>query len=442
MPLDRTFFETTLSAFSTGRTSPGRYVVAFSGGVDSAVLLHVATSLDDGVPLVALHVDHGLHPESGLWAEKAANFAAGLGVECRVVNVETVDSGRGLEAAARIARYAAFDEFLSAGDWLLSAHHRDDQAETLLLNLLRGSGALGLAAMPRARVCGHGLLIRPFLDVGRDDIHAYAREHGLDWQDDPSNLDRRFDRNFIRHDVVPILGTRWPGVSKALARSADIAADTQTLLDVLAADDLERIGAATPRRLPLAGLRGLDPRRQANLFRYACRQASLPTPPASRLCEIQQTLLGAASDAQPVVTWAGASVRRYRDSVFLLRDDVVGELPATVLTPDGSVSLGAGLGTLSLQSTSGPGIAPDVAAAGLSVASRRGGERLKPTRDGATRRLKSLLQEAAILPWMRDRLPFLEHNGELVAVGDLWVDAAYQAEPGYAVVWEDKPEII
>lgn len=442
MPLDITRLESTLAAIANGRQAPARYVVAFSGGVDSAVLLHLASGLDDGVPLVALHVDHGLHPESARWAEQAANFAAEFGVECRVVKAEITDSGHGLEAAARTARYAAFDEFLSVRDWLLSAHHRDDQAETLLLNLIRGSGTLGLAAMPPARPCGHGLLVRPFLDAGRDEIHAYAREHGLDWQDDPSNADRRFDRNFIRHELVPILGARWPGVGKALARSAEIAADTQTLLDALAADDLERIGAATPGRLPLGGLRGLDARRQANLLRYACRQASLPTPPVSRLREIQRTLLNAADDAQPIVAWAGASVRRYRDTVFLLEEGVACDLPTTVLTPDGSVSLGAGLGTLSLQSTAGPGIAPDAVAAGLTVAPRQGGERLKPTLEGATRRLKSLLQEAAILPWMRDRLPLLVLDGELVAVGDLWVDAAFQAEPGYAVVWEGKPDII
>ena len=442
MPLDRQFFEATLSAISSGRPAPGGYVVAFSGGVDSAVLLHLVASLDDGVPLVALHIDHGLHPESARWAEQAERFAAGLGVDCRVINVETRDSGHGVEAAARAARYAAFDEFLSVGDWLLSAHHRDDQAETLLLNLLRGSGALGLAAMPRARPCGHGLLVRPFLDVGRDDIHAYAGEHGLDWQDDPSNLDRRFDRNFIRHDVIPVLGTRWPGVSKALARSAELAADTHALLDALAAEDLGDIGAATPRRLPLTGLRRLDPRRQANLLRYACRKATLPPPPVSRLREIQQTLLCAADDAQPVVTWSGASVRRYRDTVFLLREDVENELPTTTLTPDVPVELGEGLGTLILRSTDSIGIAPDAAMGGLSVAQRQGGERLKPSREGATRRLKSLLQEAAVLPWMRNRLPLLEHDGNLVAVGDLWVDAAYQAEPGYAIVWENRPEII
>lgn len=442
MPLDRKRFEATLSAIRMGRPAPRRYVVAFSGGVDSAVLLHLAASLDDGVPLIALHIDHGLHPESARWAAQAERFAAGLGLDCRVIDVETRDSGHGVEAAARAARYAAFDEFLSAGDWLLSAHHRDDQAETLLLNLLRGSGTLGLAAMPKARPCGHGLLVRPFLEIGRDAIRAYADEHELDWQDDPSNMDRRFDRNFVRHDIVPVLRTRWPGVGKALARSAELAADTHFLLDALAAADFEDIGAATPRRLPLTGLRRLDPRRQANLLRYACRKAALPTPPAPRLREIQQTLLCAADDAQPVVTWPGASARRYRDTVFLLGDAAAGELPTIILTPDGPVELGEGLGTLSLRPAVGIGIAPEVAEAGLSIAQRRGGERLKPSPEGATRRLKSLLQEAAVLPWMRDRLPLLERDGKLVAVGDLWIDAAYQTESGYAVVWQNKPEII
>ena len=443
MTLDRKILAATLSGVADGRRAARRYVVAFSGGLDSAVLLHAVSKLDANIPVIALHIDHALHPDSARWAERAQAFAAALDVDCVVVAVETVDSGSGLEAAARAARYAAFERFLESGDWLLSAHHRDDQAETLLLNLLRGSGTLGLASMPVVRPLGQGLLVRPLLDVTREQLRAYASEQGLTWSEDPANADLRFDRNFLRHEVLPLLATRWPGAGKALARSADVAADTQLLLDALAADDLSRIGATETQRLPLSGLLQLDIRRQANLIRYACRQQALPLPPASRLREVLVTLLHSAADAQPVVAWPGATIRRFRDTVFLLSEAAEPiELPAGTLTPDASVDLGEGLGTLALVAVPGVGIAPEIAEAGLVVTGRRGGERLKPTQGGATRRLKSLLQEAGVLPWMRDRIPLLAANGQLVAVGDLWVDAQYQGEPGYAVVWSGKPAIV
>ncbi len=442
MSLDRERLAATLADFSAALPDLKRYVVAFSGGLDSAVLLHAVARLGDGIPVVALHIDHGLNPASARWAELAQAFAGTLGADCVSVAVDTVDAGTGLEAAARAARYTAFEAFLKPGDWLLSAHHRDDQAETLLLNLLRGSGALGLAAMPPARPLGRGSLVRPLLDVTREELRGYAGEHGVEWSEDPSNADRRFDRNFLRHEVLPLLASRWPGAGKSLARSAEVAADTQALLDVLAADDLNRIGATDTERLPLSGLLQLDDRRQANLLRYACRRQSLPLPTASRLREILVTLLPSAGDAQPVVRWPGAIVRRFRDTVFLLPEETVtGVVPGGTLTPDTPVDLGKGLGRLALVAVPGPGIREEIAAAGLVVRGRRGGERIRPVRGGATRRLKSLLQEAGILPWMRDRIPLLEADGRLVAVGDQWVDARCQGEPGYAVTWSEKPAL-
>ena len=443
MPLDSEQLSATLAGISKDLPTRRRYVVAFSGGLDSAVLLSAMTQLDDGIPLVALHINHGLHPESSRWAEDAQAFATGMGVTCEVVAVKVTDTGSGLEAAARSARYAAFESFLGPGDWLLSAHHRDDQAETLLLNLLRGSGALGLAAMPPVRPLGQGSLIRPLLDITRDQIQTYASEQGLEWSDDPSNADRRFDRNYLRHEVLPRLASRWPGAAKALARSAEVAADTQALLDTMAAEDLQRVGATSAARLPLSGMLQLEARRQANLLRYACRQADLPLPPGSRLREVLVTLLHSAEDAQPVVTWPGAVVRRFRDTVFLLPEETsVATLPDGMLRPGAPVSLGPGNGALALVEASGPGIAADIAAAGLRVRRRVGGERLKPEPGGATRRLKSLYQEAGILPWMRNRIPLLEADGRLVAVGDLWVDAQSRGEPGFAVAWSDKPELV
>ncbi|MEM9208199.1 MAG: tRNA lysidine(34) synthetase TilS [Pseudomonadota bacterium] len=443
MPLDRERLAGALDDLARQFSPPRRYVIACSGGLDSAVLLHLLASLDDGVPRVALHIDHGLQAESAGWAETVKASSRQLGIDCTVMAVDVVETGGGLEAAARTARYAAFEAFVRAGDWLLTAQHRDDQAETLLLNLLRGSGALGLAAMPPARALGAGTLVRPLLDCGQAEIRAYAIERAIDWTEDPTNSDCRFDRNFLRHNVMPVLASRWPGAAAGLARSAELALDTQALLDALAAADLKHLGAANTERVPIPGLKQLDRRRQANLLRYACRQQHLPLPPAPRLHEVLINVLHSADDAQPQVAWPGASVRRFRDTLFLLPEAT--EPPGVVpgrLTPDAAVDLGSGLGRLTLVAVPGTGIRPDVAEAGLDVRGRLGGERLRPSPATPTRRLKTLFQEAHVLPWMRDRIPLLEADGHLVAVGDLWVDAQFQGEPGYAVDWAGKPALM
>ena len=209
-----------LSALATV-ASPKRYVVAFSGGLDSTVLLHaLAAAVADGdVPLVAIHVRHGLHEDAGKWDAHCRSVAAAfaIGFESVTVVVDR-ESGLGLEAAARQSRYEALQQRIQPGDWLLSAHHQDDQAETLLLNLLRGSGMAGMAGIGEMQAFGSGHLLRPLLDVSRADLQTYASSHKLAWLDDPSNADLTFDRNFLRHTILPALTERWPAASSRLAR--------------------------------------------------------------------------------------------------------------------------------------------------------------------------------------------------------------------------------
>ena len=202
---------------------PARYLVAFSGGLDSTVLLDLlAGSADARLPVIALHVDHQLHPDSASWAEHAVRVARSFGVDCRVLAVRPdTAAGRGTEAAAREARYAALGGCLEPGDWLLSGHHEDDQVETLLLNLLRGSGPDGLAAMPEARPFAGGWLVRPMLGVSRAELERHAEVERLDWIEDPSNAERGYDRNYLRHEVLPVIGARWPDAGMRLRRSIE-----------------------------------------------------------------------------------------------------------------------------------------------------------------------------------------------------------------------------
>ena len=422
---------------------PNRLLVAYSGGLDSTVLLHALASSRDAhqKPMLAVHVDHGLHEDSANWSEHCRKVAAALDIEfCELqVNVN-VESGAGPEAAARDARYAAFRSIAQSGDWLLSAHHKDDQAETLLLNLMRGSGPAGLAGIGEIQPFASGWLVRPLLDVSRASLREFADANDLARIDDPSNEDRAFDRNYLRHEVVPLLEARWPDVASRLKRSAVLAGEAATLLDQLADSDFNSLGAR-PDRLPLENLRQLPAERQRNLLRYVVRELGLPSPPAAQLQSIVVDLIPAREDAQPLVQWAGAEVRRYRDQVYVLPTAPT-ELPADVAAAtDGRIVLPAGLGELELQAGAPSGLSEAIVAAGIELRFRSGGEKIKYVGQSHTRKLKKLLQEEGVVPWMRERLPLLYSGEDLVAVADLWIASHAASEPGIAVRWKNRPPI-
>lgn len=426
--------------------SPRRFVIAFSGGLDSTVLLHALADLRTSapqyanIPVIAIHVDHGLQADSGAWQAHCAQFSAGLGVRFESLNVTVeTDAGNGPEAAARDARYSALGAMLRGGDWLLSAHHRDDQAETLLLNLIRGSGPAGVAGIGAARRFGPGWLVRPMLDVDRAEILAYAKLHGLSWVDDPSNADRRFDRNFLRHEILPTLASRWPDIAVRLQRSAGHAGEASQLLVELAELDLKVLGSR-PERMPIDELLKLSEGRQRNVIRYALRMLGLSTPTASQLERILYEVIPARVDAQPLVSWPGAAVRRYRNGLYMMPMELAETIEAADIAGT-EHELGAGLGRLQLQPEAEQGLSPALVDAGLSVRPREGGEEIQLSSQTPTRKLKKLLQEEGIVPWMRDRLPLLYAGERMVAVGDLWIAADAVAEPGVAVRWIDRPAL-
>ncbi len=429
-----------LAALRQEAPAPSRYVLAFSGGLDSTVLAHALASSATGVPIFAVHIDHGLHPESGRWGEHCRALAAGLGIgyRCRKVAVQ-LESGKGPEASAREARYSALHAEIEHGDWLLSAHHREDQAETLLLNLVRGSGPAGIAGIGAARRFGSGWLVRPLLDVDRAALRGYADKHDLQWLEDPSNTDRRFDRNFLRHEVLPRLKTRWPDIAARLQRSARHAGEAAALLADLAAIDLDALGGRA-ERLPVGGLLALTRARRRNLIRHALRVCGLSTPTTLQLDRILDEVLPAREDAQPHVSWPGASVRRYRDGLYLL-PEALPVVPKSVNFEAGSAALGEGLGRLRLEQGAGRGLDPALVAGGLRLGFRRGGEEFRPDSQSHTRKLKKLLQDEGIVPWMREHVPLVFAGDVLVAVGDLWIAADAATTPGVAVRWDERPAL-
>lgn len=420
-----------------------RVIVAYSGGLDSHVLLHVLASLpleQRGYALVALHVNHGLSTHSDQWSAHCATQCEAMGVSFKAVHVDaSVCAGESPEAKAREARYQAFREFMEEGDCLLTAHHQDDQAETLLIQLLRGAGPRGLAAMPAYTDFATGWHARPLLGASRDELHDYAQREKLSWIDDESNSDTRFDRNFLRHEILPKLKSRFPGMASTLSRSANLCAEAAELLVNAAADDLSQV-QLDEQSLSVSGLLAMGEVRARNLLHQWCRKRDLPTPSAAQLQCVWDEVIGAGEDSEPVVSWAGGEVRRYRDALFLAAPLAAHD--ATLRLPWGVQSTLAipALGELRAEQMPGQGVALSaLEGKSLQIHFRQGGEKLRPAGREGHHALKKLFQEAGIPPWLRDRIPLLYADDQLLAVAGYWVahEAATQAdELGVRLAWE------
>jgi tRNA(Ile)-lysidine synthase len=405
-----------------------RLCVAFSGGLDSTVLLAALAPLRTraGIAVRALHVDHALHPHSARWAAAARAAARSLEVPCRVLRVRIAPRrGASLEALAREARYAALTGQLRDGEWLLTAHHEDDQLETLLLALTRGSGVRGLAAMSaRGEIHGRPLL-RPLLPLARAELERYARRHRLGWSEDLTNLDERFDRNYLRRRVLPLLRARWPAVAATAGRSAALLAEAQSLLGQAAQRVLDQ--AADGPALRVSVLRALAPAQRRNALQCWLAARGLALPDHRRLREIAGPMLAARPDATPLVRWQGGQLRRHGDRLFAL---AAGPLPAPHVVARwnwrrrGWLELGDG-SALGLTLDRHGDLDLDLLPCPLRVAFRRGGERLQEAHGRVP--LKDLLQARGLAPWQRAHVPLLRRGARILAVADLWLDPAVRA---------------
>lgn len=418
--------------------------VGLSGGIDSVVLLHVLVRRLRIAParISAIHVNHQISPHAPRWAAFCRRLCREFGVKLRVTKVD-VPRGNSTEAAARAARYAVFAA--SGADVLVLAHNRDDQAETVLLQLLRGAGPRGLSAMPvlRSGTSRMPAVLRPLLGVPRAAIETYAIRHRLQWVEDESNQDRAYLRNFLRHDVLPLLESKLPGVRGTLARAARHQAECSELLDTLAAGDLVPADLASAKhagRLPLELLKGLTPARARNALRYFLRCNGITMPETERLDELLRQATAARGDARVCVDLGGVELRRFQGVLYIVRPlPRLGKSFEMVWNGRGTLLLPQLGGSLRLLRCKGGGIAAAaLRPAVLRVRIRQGGEVLRPALTGRQRTVRNLLQEAALPPWLRERLPFLYVGGELAAVPGLGVDAKFQANAtghGLLPVW-------
>ena len=423
-------------------------VVALSGGADSANLLAAAASLQGsfrGLQLRAVHVDHGMQAAAPAFREACAALCANLLVPLTVLSlVVQAPRGASIEAAARDARYAALAAELKAGECLLTAHHSADQAETLLLQALRGAGLKGMSAMPLCRRLGQGWHLRPVLHTPQHELLGLGAHLNGASTPDPMNDDVRFDRSYLRRQVWPLIEARWPAAGATLARAARHAGEAQELSEVWAAAQVSKLRDGDA--LSVSGLRVLVPQARVNALRFWLTEAGVDAPPAARLTEALRQMLDAQSDHLPAVVWGNHAMRRYRQRIFLTPAHpprLQGRLPWSRSSTE-PLDLGPDLGALRWVAQAG-GL--DSARLGeiLTVRRRAGGETLKPAAAARTQSVQHLYQSQGVLPWMRDALPLLYAGEALVAVGDLWLDARFRAAagaPGIAIVWERAPIIV
>lgn len=426
----------------------GQFCVAYSGGLDSTVLLHAMAQIVRTQPLWrvrAIHIDHQLQAASAQWRTQCERECAALGV---AFTAEPVDLNgllpEGLEAGARAARYAVLRRHLQPGETLLTAHHADDQLETVLLALVRGAGASGLAAMPDVKPFAVGWHLRPMLQFTRRQVQAWAQTAGLQWISDPSNAQLRFDRNYLRSEVLPALRRRWPSVARSAVRSAGHLAEARELLAAVASDDLQ--AAAIGRCLDMRVLRRLSPPRRRNLIRYWLEQQHARAPSTRKLAALENDILVAHPDRTPQARWDNVEVRRHGERLYcdIARPAVDPQTTSLSWSWSQALPLPLGLGELQMQPSAHRGLAQARLPERLQVGFRRGGERIRLAGHAQRSHLKNLLQEAQVLPWWRDRLPLIYAGNQLIAVADRWIAAEFTAAPGEAAVrisWTSQPAI-
>jgi tRNA(Ile)-lysidine synthase len=400
-----------------------RLLIAFSGGLDSSVLLHLIVKANQQLAspkvIIALHINHQLSTFANDWEHHCKMVCEALNVDFITELVDINVSGKGFEAAARDARYKLFEAHINAGDILLMAHHANDQAETFLLRLMRGAGVLGLSAMRAERALGSGKLWRPLLDFNRVDLEAYAKANNLHWVEDDSNTSLDFDRNFLRHKVMPIFLARWPQAIKQLQATSARLDQAQNLLDDLAAIDFQDLDERPERygqSLAYKKCAALSAERLTNVLRYWCDKKGFAVPSADQLSQIHAQFFSTGAQlSSAVVTWGNCECRQFNDRFYLM-PSLKPFMPTSdyvIDSSDKNINLGWA-GNLSINRSI-------LKAKNLSIRWRQGGERCTPVDRAHSQTLKKLLQEYQLETWLRDRVPLIFCDDQLVAVGDLWL---------------------
>ena len=419
------------------------FCVAYSGGMDSHVLLQIVSEVSLHFPLIkfrALHINHCLSSDAAIWEKHCADICNNLGVDFHTISVNVhIKPGDSPEASAREARYGAFRSLLRTHECLLTAQHQDDQAETFLLQLLRGSGPQGLASMPEFISFARGYIARPLLSLTREQIRDFAQKQNLSWVEDASNQELSFNRNYLRHEVIPLIKKRWPAFSKTVSRSAQLCAEAQQIIDTESQVGLEEV-LRDKQTLSVIALNAIEEPKRKNIIRYWIKKLGLPGPTHAGMQQIINSVLNASRAATPLVTWQGIEIRRYQDRLYAM-PPLIKHGSDLELSWDLKTSIQSTIfGELSVRPVEGQGIKTIVAQTdNVKIRFRQGGETYCEYEKVGSRPLKKLFQELAIPPWLRDRIPLIYVDNHLVAIADMVVCSEYKAssqESGFKIIWE------
>ncbi len=385
------------------------YVVALSGGADSVALLHAFAQQLHKQPLKAVYIDHQLQESSSQWATFNQALCQKLGVEFKTFKVD-VSAGASLEAEARKARYEALAGVVGHHECLLTGHHQDDQAETLLLQLFRGAGPKGLSAMPEQAAFGQGTHARPLLHVSKRDILNYCELHNLTFVEDPSNQDIQHRRNFLRQKVIPLMETEWPDITATLARASAIQASTQELVEEVASADFDQCFDKN-KGLSISATKELSSVRQTQVFRYWLQKLDQAMPSQKVVEQLKQQMLTSDVDAQPSVSLGNGGIKRFQ-GYLVWTNEVTDELEPVhqtwVADRDIELNCGVKISLNWLKQNS-----PELVGKPLQVITRQGGERFRKRNAQHTTSLKNYFQEEGIPPWQRNSVLLILFEGEV-----------------------------
>ena len=422
-------------------TNIEQIILAYSGGVDSHVLLHlIASNPDLKSKIIAVYIHHGLQVEADGWGEHCQLVALNLGVRFKIIKVIIDDvSGKSIEELARDARYQALKPLLEAEGVLLLAQHREDQLETVLLQLFRGAGVQGLSGMPVEIPFGKGRMCRPLLDVSKQDIYDYAISNKLSWVEDPSNKSNDFDRNFLRNEIVPKLKQKWPALDKTVARSARHCANAHQLSEDVSKDFLSQIINKADHTLNIAKLIEHDSYMQSLGIRQWFKFNQLRMPAESVIHCILNELIKATESRNPELKGEGYRIRRYRDKLFCLKGKELEQQLVAINQQwkSGLKQITLGNGAMLTIVDSEQGLSKRKwEIAEVSVRFRQGAEKIRLVGREGRHTLKKLYQEKGIPPWERNTIPLIYLDNQLAAIANLWVSADFcnnHEEPGYSI---------
>ena len=433
-----------LSQFSSIETEG--ICLALSGGLDSMVLLTLMhTHLSERYKMRAIHVNHNLHEKSDAWSIFCKEQCERMNIDLMIKSIHPESDGFGLEANARDQRYNVIKESLNSNETLLTAHHKDDQLETILFRIFRGTGVDGLRGIIRFRNDGMNIIFRPLLNFSRADLENYASIKNIAWIEDGSNKDSSFDRNYIRKYLTPKIKDRWTTADDAVHRLSLIATENHELLNEVASEDLSEEN--TFKSISISNFDSFSIPRIKNMIRYLIEKNNMPMPSMHILNSgINDLIMNDEKSAE--IKWSEYVIRRFNGRLYFLNKAEVMPCEATEnisWSINQSISLSHPIGKLNTKITEGNGISLDKCSSNLQIKFRKGGEKMFFNADNGSKTLKDFFNEKKILPWIRDKVPLIYDDQHLICIGDLWINEnfiATESEPAFTIHWNTKMKIL